>query len=109
MALTISDRAVRPLTADEDLRMVELGILSEDERVELLHGVLTAVSPQSEEHVAVLQRLHRWLAPLVLVGAHDIRMRMPLVVPDRISLPEPDIAVTTHDASSSHIRRRRCW
>ena len=100
MALTVGERAVRPLTADEVLRMVKLGILAEDERVELLHGVLTAVSPQSEEHAAVLQRLHRWLAPLVVARAHDVRVQMPLVVPDRTSLPEPDVAVTRRDDSS---------
>jgi len=100
MALTLGDRDVRPLTADEVLRMVELGILSEDERVELLHGVLTAVSPQSEGHAAVLQRLHRWLAPLVVAVAHDVRMQMPLFVPDRTSLPEPDVAVVERDDSS---------
>ena len=69
MALTVGDRAVRPLTADEVLRMLELGILSEDEPAELLHGVLTAVTRQSVAHVAVLQRLQRWLAPLVVAGA----------------------------------------
>jgi Uma2 family endonuclease len=99
MALTVGDRAVRPLTADEVLRMVEVGILSDDERVELLHGVLTAVSPQSEEHVAVLQRLQRWLAPMVVAGTHDVRVQVPLAVPDRTSLPEPDVAVVERDDS----------
>jgi Uma2 family endonuclease len=99
MALTVGDRAVRPLTADEVLRMVELGILSEDEPVELLHVVLTAVTPQSVAHVAVLQRLQRWLAPLVVAGAHDVRIQVPLAVPDRTSLPEPDVAVVERDDS----------
>jgi len=54
MPLTVGDRDVRPLTADEVLRMVELGVLGEDERVELLHGVVTTMSPQSEGHAAVL-------------------------------------------------------
>jgi hypothetical protein len=47
MALTVGERAVRPLTADEVVRMVELGILSEDEPVEVLHGVLTKVSAKT--------------------------------------------------------------
>ena len=100
MPLTVGDRTVRPLTADEVLRMVATGILSEDEPVELLHGVLTAVSPHSEPHVAVLQRLHRWLAPLIVDGRHDVRLQMPLVVPDRSSLPEPGLAVVTRDDST---------
>jgi hypothetical protein len=93
MPLTVGDRDVRPLTAVEVQRMVDAGILAEDERVELLHGVLTAVTPQSEAHVAVLQRLHRWLAPLVVAGRHDVRLQMPFVVPDGTSLPSPDAAV----------------
>lgn len=44
MALVVGDREVRPLTAHEVMRMVELDVLGEDEPVELLHGVLTAVS-----------------------------------------------------------------
>lgn len=93
MALTIGDRDLRPLTADEVLRMVELGILSADEPVELLHGVLTRVSPKSPRHETVKVRLQRWLAPGVVAGAHEVRVEAPILVPDRTSLPEPDIAV----------------
>ena len=93
MALTVGDRDLRPLTADEVLRMVELGILSADEPVELLHGVLTRVSPKSPRHETVKVRLQRWLAPGVVAGAHEVRVEAPILVPDRTSLPEPDIAV----------------
>jgi Uma2 family endonuclease len=93
MAFTVGDREVRPLTADEVLRMVELDVLSEDEPVELLHGVLTAVSPKSPVHGEVMARLMRWLAPLLASGTYDVRTEHPLVVPDHTSLPEPDIAV----------------
>ena len=97
MPLTLGDREVRPLTADEVLRMVEAGILAEDEPVELLHGVLTAVSPKSPAHGVVMVRLGRWLAPLTVAGKHDVRTEHPLIVPDRTSLPEPDIAVVERD------------
>ena len=40
MAFTLGDRPVRPLTADEVLRMVEAGSLGEDRRFELLHRTL---------------------------------------------------------------------
>ena len=53
MVLTVADRPVRPLTADEVIRMEQLGILSEDEPVELLHGVLTVVSAKTPAHEAV--------------------------------------------------------
>lgn len=103
MALTVGDREVRPLTADEVLRMVEAGILSEDEPVELLEGVLTEVSPKSPAHAEVMARLGRWLAPLVVAETHDVRTEHPLVVPDRTSLPEPDVAVVERgDYSKRH-------
>jgi Uma2 family endonuclease len=93
MALTVGDRDLRPLSADEVLRMVEAGILSADEPVELLHGVLTRVSPKSPRHETVKVRLQRWLARGVVDGAHEVRVEAPILVPDPISLPEPDIAV----------------
>jgi Uma2 family endonuclease len=91
MALTVGDRAVRPLTADEVLRMVEVGILSEDEPVELLHGVLTEVSAKTPGHEAVKARLNRWLAAGAEARGYEVRVEGCLVVPDRTSLPEPDL------------------
>jgi Uma2 family endonuclease len=91
MAFTLGDRPVRPLTADEVLRMVEAGILGEGRRVELLHGALTEMSPQSPEHAEIVVRLTRWLD--AALPRFVVRGRSPLMVPDRTSLPEPDIAV----------------
>jgi Uma2 family endonuclease len=91
MAFTLGDRPVRPLTADEVLRMVEAGILGGDRRVELLRGVLTEVSPKSPQHAAIKARIARWLD--AAVPRYAVRIGDPLVVPDPTSLPEPDIAV----------------
>jgi Uma2 family endonuclease len=95
MAFTLADRAVRPLMADEVLRMVDAGILSEDEPVELLHGVLTAVSAKSPAHETVKMRLNLWLTLGAPAGGYEVRVETCLVVPDRTSLPEPDVAVVT--------------
>ncbi len=93
MAFTLGERDVRPLTADEVMRMVEAGILSEDEPVELLHGVLTEKSVKSPPHEAVKSRLIKWLAAHASAGGHEVRVEASIVVPDRTSLPEPDISV----------------
>lgn len=93
MAFTVEDREVRPLTADEVLRMVDAGILSDDEPVELLHGVLTAVSPKTPAHEVVKMRLLDWLAPGVTARHYAVRIEAPIVVPDRTSLPEPDLSI----------------
>lgn len=92
MALALEDRPIRPLTADEVMRMVEAGILPE-RGYELLHGVLTEVSQESPEHVAVSLRIQRWLAPAFAADRYLVRPAFPIVVPDRTSLPVPDIAV----------------
>jgi Uma2 family endonuclease len=95
MALTVGDREVRPLTADEVMRMVELGVLSEDEPSELLHGVLVARAVKSPEHEAVKNRLIQWLAEQARAGGYTVRVEGPIVVPDRTSLPEPDLSVVS--------------
>ena len=82
--------------------MGEAGILDEDEPVELLDRVLVATNAKSPPHETVVLRLGRWLAPLVVAGAHDVRRESPIVVPDRTSLPEPDLAVHVRDDAVRH-------
>lgn len=91
MAFVVGDRPVRPLTADEVMRMLEAGILDEDEPVELLHGVLTKASAKTPQHEELKMRLVRWLDSTA--EGHRIRVEGAFVVPDPTSLPEPDIAV----------------
>lgn len=93
MDLTVGDRPIRPITADEAMEMASTGIIGPDERLELLHGVLTAVTQQHPPHAAAVQRLTSWLAPSLVSGAVEVRVQLPLRVPDETSLPEPDIAV----------------
>lgn len=98
MAFVLEDRPVRPLTADEVMQMVEAGILSEDERVELLLGVLTEKAVKSPEHEGTKHRLLRWLLSGGPLGGCEVRVEAALVVPDRTSLPEPDLSVVAGPA-----------
>jgi Uma2 family endonuclease len=102
VALTLGDHPVRPLTAHEMDRMVASGILGEDERVELLDGMLVQLSPKGPEHGAVMARLVRWLAPLLVAGTHSLRTEHPLRVPDERSLPEPDLVLVEGDPPTEH-------
>lgn len=102
MALTVGDREVRPLTADDVMRMVELGILAEDEPVELLYGALTTMSAKTPAHEVVKMRLAEWL-PAPADPRYIVRTEAPISVPDRTSLPEPDLAVVERaDYLASH-------
>jgi Uma2 family endonuclease len=89
-------QALRLFTVDEVLRMVEVGILDEDEPVELLDGELIVMSPQGPAHrtLAVLlrDRLQRAYGDRCHVQDHSN------IVAGERSLPEPDVAVVRGDA-----------
>lgn len=80
----------RKFTRDEYYRMGDAGLF-QDERVELLDGVIVKMSPQQCLHASVLTRinelLHRQLAQ-----TFTLRFQLPIVLND-FSEPEPDVAV----------------
>jgi len=57
----LDDPKHRQFTAEEVLRMVEVGILSDDEPLELLDGELIFVSPQDPQHVVATEKVRRAL------------------------------------------------
>ena len=86
----LSAEPTRPLRRAEYEHLVAGGAF-EDERVELLEGVIVAMSPQDPQHAGVIQFLGRAFER----GVGDraaIRTQMPLAISDK-SLPEPDLAV----------------
>lgn len=85
----------RRFTVDEVLKMVEVGILHEDEPLELIGGRLIVVPPQGPEHTVTTTSLRDRLGAVYAGRAH-IRQESPLRVSDE-SLPEPDLAVVPGD------------
>jgi len=81
---------VRLFTPDEVLRMVEVGVLGEDEPVELVEGRLVVVSPQGPIHSSMVGALANRLAAAYGPG-FTVREDKPLQLVD--GLPEPDVAV----------------
>src|ERR1700723_1054144 len=55
----------RPLTVAEYHRMGEVGILTEDDRVELIEGQLIAMSPIGSAHSGAVNALTRLLVRIV--------------------------------------------
>jgi Uma2 family endonuclease len=84
---------VHPLTVDDVIAMVDAGILGEDDKVELLDGVLVEMSPQGSHHVAAVSRLTMRLVPVAAAAGLVLTPQGPLDVLSPISLPEPDIAI----------------
>jgi Uma2 family endonuclease len=94
MPFTLGDRPIQPLTVEQARTMLEAGIIPEDNRLELLHGMLTEKAVKSPEHCELKNRLAEWLGH---PKRHRVRVEGALRVADETSLPEPDIAVVERD------------
>ena len=81
----------RLLTVDEYHRMGEAGILTDDDRVELIEGELVAMAPIGSEHIASTNALTRLL--VLAVGDRGIVSVGNPVRLNRNSEPQPDFAV----------------
>ncbi|MEG4496892.1 Uma2 family endonuclease [Microcoleus sp. F10-C6] len=84
----------RTWTVEEYHRMIEAGILNEDDNIELLDGRIVEMSPQTPIHAATTQRSDRYLQHL-LRDLAAIRVQLPITL--ATSEPEPDIAVVRID------------
>ncbi|MBE9184227.1 Uma2 family endonuclease [Microcoleus sp. LEGE 07076] len=81
-------------TVEEYHRMIEAGILNEDDNIELLDGRIVEMSPQTPIHAGTTQRSDRYLQHL-LRDLAEIRVQLPITL--ATSEPEPDIAVVCID------------
>lgn len=80
-------------------RMLEAGILGEDDHVELLEGVIVEMSPQGVAHARIVSRLNRLLV-LSVGESFEVRPQLPLTLGEQ-SEPEPDLAVVPAEAEPS--------
>ncbi|TMQ17727.1 MAG: Uma2 family endonuclease [Deltaproteobacteria bacterium] len=87
---SIAPEMVRSIKRAEYDRMVELGMF-DDERVELLGGLLVKMSPQHAPHASTVQKLNELLMPQVQ-RRFTVRIQSPLALSDDTE-PEPDVAV----------------
>jgi len=83
---------IRPLTVEDYERMVDVGILGEDDRVELLKGQLSEMSPEGPEHAGLIQWLSTALIRAIDPDVAGVRLAAPLRLAP-LSMPEPDIAI----------------
>ncbi|MBX6312718.1 MAG: Uma2 family endonuclease [Isosphaeraceae bacterium] len=78
------------LGVEQYLEMVRAGILTPDDRVELLEGILVAKMGKNPPHILATKRILRALAGALPAGWH-VAEGDPIRTPD--SVPEPDCAV----------------
>ena len=89
---TASTRRRRRFTVDEYHRMVDAGILREDERVELLGGDVVEMSPTGDRHVEGVNRCGRAYAAAWAAGRLTISTQNPVRLGDHDE-PLPDVAL----------------
>ena len=81
----------RPFTTTEYYKLLESGVLTEDDRVELIDGEIITMSPIGPRHTASVKRLNTFLVRktfgLALIGVQD-----PIHL-NQYSAPQPDISM----------------
>ena len=93
----------RAITVDDYARMAEAGILTRDDRVELIEGQIIEMPPIGSEHAGRVNRLNRTL--VLALGERGILTVQNPVRLNRISEPQPDFAVLkprADDYTGSH-------
>ena len=83
--------APRRFTVDEYYRLQEIGILSEDDHIELIEGEILIMAPKGIKHSASSTRANRWFIRK-LGNRAIVRNEQPIHLDDD-SEPEPDLVV----------------
>ena len=87
-------------TVDEFARMGEVGIFTEDDRVELIGGEIRDMAPISPPHAWIVSRLCELLITRLADRAH-VRVRNPIRL-GRHTEPLPDLAVARFTPAYAH-------
>lgn len=87
MTLTTAKR----FTIDEYHRLIDLGFLTENDRVELIRGEIMQMAAKGTPHTNCCRDLLEELAGL-LIGRAKLQCQDPIVLPSN-SEPEPDFAI----------------
>src|SRR6266403_1237447 len=89
--MTRSTPRLYQFTVERYERMAAAGILTEDDRVELLDGLVVTKMTKGQPHTAALIDTRDTLQPLVPPGWH-LQTEAPVRIPP-FDEPEPDVAV----------------
>lgn len=87
--------AQRRFTVAEYHLMAEAGVLSPDERVELVRGVIREMSPKNRAHVIAATRVFTVFLKK-LEGRASVYMEAPLVFDALDSEPQPDVVICSN-------------
>ncbi|MBS1797448.1 MAG: Uma2 family endonuclease [Acidobacteria bacterium] len=82
---------LRRIRASEYERMIEAGIYTENDRLELLNGEIIEIMPKGPKHTSVNSRILRYL--IRLMGDRAIVRSQDPIRLDDFSEPEPDVVL----------------
>ncbi|MDQ3703195.1 MAG: Uma2 family endonuclease [Chloroflexota bacterium] len=84
--------APRRFTVDEYFEMARAGILTEDDRVELIDGQIIQMSPIGDPHAEAVNRCNWAFVGLMAAGRVMTSIQNPIRV-DRYNDPQPDVVL----------------
>lgn len=102
--LTIAEPRPYLLSVDQYHQMIDAGILTADDRVELLEGRIVEMAAVGSRHYTTIRLSERVIEPTLPPGWHT-RPQAPVTL--ELSEPEPDLAVvrgTLRDYAGRHPR-----
>lgn len=94
----------RRFTVDEYHRMIDAGILDEDDNVELLEGHVVLKMPRNPSHDGTIQIVAKQFSRSLPSG-WEVRVRSAITLPD--SEPEPDVTLASGDERTYLINHPR--
>jgi len=83
---------LRRFSLDEYQHLIELGFFDEDERIELLDGLLVEMSPINPRHAVCVDKLGGLINHLLYKKAW-IRVQAPVTLEGHSSQPQPDVTI----------------
>ena len=89
------DDCIRKYTVEEYHVMAETGILTPDDRVELIDGEIVLMPPMSSPHASVVSRINQLLSQSIPAGEALVWVQCPITFPGNTE-PEPDVALVRH-------------
>jgi len=85
---------IRPLNVSEYLKMAEVGILEEDEEIELIQGEIIKMSPTGFFHSSIVDYLN-YAFQQAVIGQAIVRVQSSIWLNDK-TMPEPDLAIVKY-------------
>lgn len=88
--VTFKTSPLRRFTLDEFQHLIESGFFDEDERIELIDGLVVEMSPINPRHAICVDKIGRLLNHKLFSDAW-VRIQAPLTLEGHSSQPQPDI------------------